>query len=343
MLLVVQNGIVFHDEEYYRLRLQLYYLNRHDDTETGVALLALPFLQTIISVPTPVPLVMLPKTVQRVVVPPIKCHGTKTRLVRFILGNICWDGHGRWIEPFLGSGAVLFNVQPQRALVSDINPHIIRFYQMVYEGRITPRIVYDYLSAEGQALARYGESYYYAVRDRFNQHGDTLDFLFLSRACFNGLMRFNRDGKFNVPFCQKPSRFREAYVTKVANDVASLQAIMRGKQWEFRVADWQETLREARAGDFVYLDPPYIGRYTDYYQQWSATDAAQLAEAVRKLPCGFAVSMWVSYRQHYNAHVAQHWHGLVERRFTHYYHIGSTLERRGHVVEALFIKPDYAA
>jgi DNA adenine methylase len=83
---------------------------------------------------------LLPKKVQKVLIPPIKSQGIKTKLIRFILSNISWDGGGRWIEPFLGSGVVLFNVQPQQAIVNDINPHIIRLYQMIYTGDLTPDV-----------------------------------------------------------------------------------------------------------------------------------------------------------------------------------------------------------
>jgi DNA adenine methylase len=94
----------------------------------------------------------LPRTVKQVIVPPIKCQGIKTKLVKFILSNISWNGNGRWIEPFLGSGVVLFNVQPERALVNDINPHIIRLYQMIYDGSLSSEEVRAYLTAEGKKL-----------------------------------------------------------------------------------------------------------------------------------------------------------------------------------------------
>jgi len=79
----------------------------------------------------------LPKNIRKVLIPPIKSQGIKTKLVKFILSNISWDGKGRWVEPFLGSGVVLFNVQPERALVNDINPHIISLYQMIYDGKLS--------------------------------------------------------------------------------------------------------------------------------------------------------------------------------------------------------------
>ncbi len=107
---------------------------------------------------------------------------------------------GRWIEPFVGSGVVVFNVQPKAALLTDSNVHVISLYQGVQNGRISPRSVREHLEHEGGKLLRLGEEHYYRIRDRFNATGDPLDFLFLNRACFNGIIRFNKKGKFNVPF-----------------------------------------------------------------------------------------------------------------------------------------------
>jgi len=86
----------------------------------------------------------LPRTVKQVIVPPIKCQGMKKKLVKVILSNVYWNGKGQWIEPFLGSGVVLFNVRPERALVNDINPHIVRLYQMIYAGNLPPEEVRTY-------------------------------------------------------------------------------------------------------------------------------------------------------------------------------------------------------
>ena len=242
----------------------------------------------------------LPALPRKVIIPPIKCQGIKTKLVPFIMSNIVWDGKGRWIEPFLGSGVVLFNVNPQNALICDTNPHIISFYKSVYDGWITPGLVRKHLEHEGKLLleeCRKGhDSHYYTVRERFNKASDPLDFLFLSRSCFNGMIRFNSRGQFNVPFCRKPDRFRPAYVTKIVNQVESIQKIMRNKEWEFRVADWKNTVAEATRADFVYLDPPYIGRHTDYFSQWTDRDAEELATMAHSLPCGFALSMWQENR-----------------------------------------------
>jgi DNA adenine methylase len=285
----------------------------------------------------------LPIHIKHIKTPPIKCQGIKTKLVPFILSNIVWkETAGRWIEPFLGSGVVAFNVAPARALLADTNRHIIAFYQAVQRNEITPQTVRNFLVEEGQHLASDGATHYYRVRERFNAHGSPLDFLFLNRACFNGLMRFNRDGKFNVPFGHKPNRFAPAYISKIANQVAWVAQQMQGKAWIFRVAPWQDTLHETTSEDFVYLDPPYIGRHTDYFNAWSEAEAAELAAVTQTLTGGFALSMWHENRHRRNTHIEQCWPNADIRVHQHFYHVGSKESYRNTMQEALIIKPGYA-
>lgn len=287
----------------------------------------------------------LPVRLAHVGVPPIKCQGIKTKLVPFIVENIQWQPSdtARWIEPFLGSGVVALNLAPDRALIGDTNQHIIRFYQAIQAGDIGSTQVREHLEREGKRLERDGSAYYYAVRDRFNEARSPLDFLFLNRSCFNGVMRFNRNGQFNVPFGHKPERFSKAYITKIVNQVNWVARQMRGKQWEFRTAGWEEILSEARADDFVYLDPPYVGRHTDYYNNWDGREAQSLARIAHTLPCGFALSMWLENRHRKNAHVQECWPDCDLRVFKHFYHVGPTERHRNAMDEALVIKPGFAA
>ncbi|MBM0743181.1 Dam family site-specific DNA-(adenine-N6)-methyltransferase [Phormidium sp. CLA17] len=245
----------------------------------------------------------------RIGVPPIKCQGIKTKLVPFILSQVVWQetSDATWIEPFLGSGVVAFNRIPHRAILADTNPHIIGFYQAIQQGTIDRAVVQEFLTKEGEILRQRGAEYYYEVRDRFNQTASPLDFLFLNRACFNGLMRFNSEGKFNVPFCQKTQRFSQSYITKISNQVDWVAQRMVGKVWKFRVADWQETLKDAKSDDYVYLDPPYIGRHADYHNSWNLEKSEHLAAIAQRLPCKFAVSMWLENRHRQNNHIRQCW------------------------------------
>jgi DNA adenine methylase len=102
-------------------------------------------------------------------------------------------------------------------------------------------------------------------------------------------------------------------------------------------------MQEAAPRDFVYLDPPYIGRHADYYNSWSEADAVKLARAAENLPCGFALSMWLENRHRKNAHIDEYWSGLEQRVCRHFYHVGSSESLRNAMDEAIIIKPGYAA
>ena len=271
--------------------------------------------------------------------PPIKSQGIKTKLVPLIVRSMRWDGTGRWIEPFLGSGAVLFNVAPHRAFAADSNTHLINFYRAVQRREITADIVRSFLEREGTLLQQTNGNHYYIVRDRFNTHQDPLDFLFLNRSCFNGVIRFNAKGKFNVPFCRKPDRFRNAYITKICNQVAWLESTLHNKDWVFLCRDWRETLSTVTRQDFVYVDPPYIGRHTDYYNGWTDEDADELAGCLRQLPCGFACSMWKGNKYRENPHLRKWFADYPTVTYAHFYHVGSHQTLRNAMEEAIVVKP----
>lgn len=271
--------------------------------------------------------------------PPIKIQGIKTKLVPWIADAVRWHGKGRWVEPFMGSCAVALNIAPPRALLADTNQHVIDFYAQIQSGVITPLRVRQYLEAEGAELLRRGEIHYYDVRERFNTHGDPLDLLFLNRSCFNGMMRFNKKGGFNVPFCRKPERFRPALITKICNQVAWAQAVIGDNDWVFKCQPWHQTLAEVRADDFVYMDPPYVGRYADYYNQWSDIDASSLANAIKRLPAGFAYSMWKANKYRENVHLSEHFSDFPLETFAHFYHLGASESLRNEMEEALVISP----
>ena len=270
------------------------------------------------------------------VVPPLKCQGIKTKLVGEISRLI--DGRfQRWVEPFCGSCVVAFNLRPKRALLADTNIHIIRLYQEIQRGFIIPALVKDFLTHEGEKFRKLGDRYYYTVRDRFNLNPTSLDFLFLNRSCFNGVMRFNRSGKFNVPFGHKPHRFTRAYVTKITNQVRRVAEVLSVSEWTFVAQDFRQTLTSVAPGDFIYADPPYAGRHVDYFNSWSAEDESTLAALLKKLPARFILSTWHSNEFRNNEAIQQNWSDpqfrLLARK--HFYHVGSTEQFRHPMIEAL--------
>jgi len=270
-------------------------------------------------------------------VPPIKCQGIKTKLAGEIQRLAQVQEFDRWVEPFCGSGVVALNVQPKRALLADSNVHIIRLYQEIQRGELTPGLAKAFLVEEGEKLRAGGEDHYYAVRERFNARPVSLDFLFLNRSCFNGVMRFNRKGGFNVPYGHKPERFAQAYVTKITNQIRRISEVISACDWEFVAGDFRQTLASVQPGDLVYADPPYAGRHVDYFNSWSESDETELGNMLKQLPCRFILSTWHSNEFRTNAMIDRHWNNSSFHLLTreHYYHVGSTEDLRHPMIEAL--------
>lgn len=272
----------------------------------------------------------------RVIVPPLKSQGIKTKLVPWIRA-LTPTFQGRWIEPFLGTGVVALNAGCQRALLGDINPHIIRLYQAIQSGDITPGIVRKFLEKEGALLSASDESGYVhfrTMRDRFNANHSPLDLLFLSRAGFNGMMRFNRKGAWNIPFCKKPERFAPAYITKIVNQVEDAAKIIK-PDWEFIAADFETIIKTAGPDDLIYCDPPYLGRHVDYFSNWTEDDERRLSELLSATPAKFILSTWHHNDYRRNEVLATYWSKFNVVTRDHFYHTGGKLENRRSVVEAL--------
>lgn len=266
--------------------------------------------------------------------PPLKCQGIKSKLVP-TLRTVVPPFVGRWVEPFCGSCVVAFNLRPERATLADTNGHLIRFYRDLQAGHFTPDAVRDYLTEHGERLARDGERVYYDLRAAFNAEPTSLAFLFLSRACFNGVQRFNRKGGFNVPFCRKPLRFARAYVTKIVNQVQRCQEVLRDVDWRFAVADFRATFAEVGAGDLVYADPPYAGRSVDYYNSWSPRDEDDLTARLATVPGRFLLSTWQGNAFRTNDLARWREPPYTVRTLEHFYHVGAQESLRHPMTEAL--------
>ncbi|EDO1223661.1 Dam family site-specific DNA-(adenine-N6)-methyltransferase [Listeria innocua] len=282
---------------------------------------------------------MLPKSILKVKVPPLKIQGIKTKLVPFIAESVIWDGKGTYFEPFMGSGVVGFNLAPQKAIFSDSNPYIIQFYRDIQDGKITSKKVRLYLEEEALKLAATPEnkdSYYYEVRNRFNETHDSLDFLFLQRSNFNGMIRFNNKGEYNVPFGRKPERFKKALITKICNQVLWVEELLKDKDWEFKKMSFVDAFKMMGKEDFVYLDPPYINRYDGYYDPWNEDYANLLAKLTQEGKAGYAFSMWYQNEYRKNNHMAK-WSKGTLLTTEHFYHLGAKESNRNSMLEALVV------
>ncbi len=242
-----------------------------------------------------------------------------------------------WIEPFMGSGVVGFNINQRRAIFADINPHIINFYNQIKSKEITSSVVKQFLYEEGKILAVKDIEHYYFIRDRFNKYHDPLDFLFLNRSCFNGMIRFNKSLSFNVPYGHKPNRFSKAYITKIVNQVANIEKMLSINDWYFICQPFEKTIAMANRRSFIYCDPPYIGRHVDYYDSWSEKDEATLCASLLSSKVNFMLSTWDHNQYRRNNYIDSIWYFCNKFTQEHFYHLGAQERNRHSITEALLL------
>lgn len=268
-------------------------------------------------------------------IPPIKSQGIKTKLIPWIKNVLPSELNARWIEPFMGTGAVAFNLAMQEAVLCDTNPHLVNFYNAISNNTITVEIAKEYLEYEGNILLKKGEEHYYFIRERFNKMGNPLDFLFINRAGFNGMIRFNQKGYYNVPFCRKNQRFSQAYITKITNQIAWVKKIVQYKNFFFKNQDFEKTISESLETDIIYCDPPYIDRHADYYNGWSEKNEYDLFNALAKFKGKFILSTWHHNDYRENVYLKELWSDYSILTTEHFYHVGGKEENRKPMIEAL--------
>ena len=276
----------------------------------------------------------------KVNVPPIKSQGIKTKLVPWIKSIVPVNFDGLWIEPFMGTGVVAFNVAPQRALLCESNPHLINFYKAISEGEITANEVRKFLNKEGAELLEKGESHYYNIRERFNEEYRPLDFLFLNRAGFNGMIRFNRNGKFHIPFCRKPQRFAQAYITKIVNQIDHVSKLLEAKDFTFKCQPFEKTIKSGGVPDLIYCDPPYIDRHVDYYNGWNGNQEKALFDVLYASPSKFILSTWHNNDYRVNKYISTLWSRFNILTRKHFYHVGGSVKNRNPMIEAIVTNYD---
>lgn len=280
------------------------------------------------------------------IVTPIKIQGKKTKLINDINNLAQINEDTIWVEPFLGSGEVLFNIEPNFAYVSDNNSYIIDFYNQIKEKKITHSKVRLFLEEHGKKLEELGEEYYYYMREQFNKNHDPLYFLFLNRSCFNGIIRFNSKNEFNVPFCKKNNRYSKSLITKIVNQVKNIEDIIikHKNNWTFVCCDWMETYNKFKNKKNVlfYFDPPYIKRYSDYFDQWSENTNTIFFNTLKNTNCKFLLSNWYesSYRKNENIIEIFSENKFVIHKINHFYHVGGKEKNRNEIIECIVEKKE---
>lgn len=182
--------------------------------------------------------------------PIVKWVGGKRQLMFELLKNMP-ENYNRYFEPFIGGGALFFELQPDNAYISDMNEELINLYQVVRNN--VDELITDLQKHD------ISKDYFMEIRniDRTEEYKSWSNvkkasrFIYLNRTCFNGMYRVNSKGEFNVPFghYKNPRILDENNLINCSN---LLQRI------EIKHADFSEILKKVKKGDFVYFDPPYV-------------------------------------------------------------------------------------
>jgi DNA adenine methylase len=202
--------------------------------------------------------------------PAIKWSGSKRSQSQAILSYI--PMFRRYYEPFVGSAAIAGALSPKSGICGDICGPLISLWKAI---QTAPDEIAEQYSRLWEKLQSESPQAFYEIRERFNKNQDPADFLFLSRTCVNGLIRFNRAGGFNNSLHHtrrgiEPSRLKSL----LADWSGRLQGIV------FRNADYLETTADIEEGDFAYLDPPYLNTKGRYY---GAIDYSGFLQYLRSL------------------------------------------------------------
>lgn len=232
--------------------------------------------------------------------PVLKYRGGKSREIPRFLQYIP-DDFNHYIEPFFGGGAVFFYLEPDNAIINDANNRLMTFYQQLRDDYPTMRIqldelqrIYEVNQAEFKRLKvltpdervpNANEDLYYRMRELFNHPDDNfLDgvlYFFINKTAYSGMIRYNNNGEYNVPFGRYPN-LNTKLVTQQHSDL-----LQRAELFNL---DYREIFDMAEEDDFIFLDPPYDCVFNDYgnIDMMNGFDEAEhrrLATDFRNLPC----------------------------------------------------------
>ena len=182
--------------------------------------------------------------------PIVKWVGGKRQLMFELLKNMP-ETYNRYFEPFIGGGALFFELQPQNGYISDMNEELINLYSVVRDD------VYELIDDLNKH--KVSKEYFLKIRnlDRTEKYNKLSDiqkasrFIYLNRTCFNGMYRVNSQGQFNVPF----GNYKNPRIVDAENLVNCSKLL---ENTEICCGDFSEILNKVQKGDFVYFDPPYV-------------------------------------------------------------------------------------
>lgn len=219
--------------------------------------------------------------------PFVKWAGGKTQLLDTIISHIP-NSYNRYFEPFVGGGALLFKIQPSSFSINDSNEELICIYRCFQNDELFESLKKELIVHENN----HSDEYYYSVREKDREpsfkdepiYVRAARAIYLNKACFNGLYRVNSKGYFNVPSGKKKS------VNCYDRDnFESLREFFKNRKSVITCDDFEKAVKNAKAGDFVYFDPPYDTwedkeSFTSYNKDaFGKDEQRRLAEVYKKL------------------------------------------------------------
>ena len=188
------------------------------------------------------------------VAPVLKWVGGKRQLIEDI-SPLIPKQISTYVEPFVGGAAILFHLQPKKAIINDFNDELMNVYQVIKED---PNGLIKILEKHKEANS---EEYYYETRaldrtadyENLSKEEKAGRILYLNKTCYNGLFRVNSSGQFNAPYgkYKNPAIVNDVTIKAVSNYFNSANI-------KFLNGDYKEALKGLRKGIFVYFDPPYM-------------------------------------------------------------------------------------
>ncbi len=174
------------------------------------------------------------------------------------------DEFNAYYEPFVGGGALLFELSPKNAVINDSNKELMNVYMCIKDDKKFDLMCHELNKHEREHC----EEYYYKIRDldrdknRFNRLSDykrAARTIYLNKACFNGLYRVNSKNEFNVPFGKK-----EKVNTYEGQNLGVICGYLNYNNIKILSVDFEEAVKDAKKNDFVYFDPPYDSDTTTF-------------------------------------------------------------------------------
>lgn len=181
--------------------------------------------------------------------PFLKWVGGKRWLIASFQDSLFPSSYNTYHEPFLGGGAVFFHLAPEKAVLSDANEKLVSCYLAIQDDW---KKVWTSLKSFKR---QHSDEFYYKARNASyaDPHKEAARFIYLNRTCFNGIYRENLKGKFNVP------RGTKNNVIESGDDFEGIAAALRNAV--IRHSDFGSVLKNAKEGDFAFVDPPYTVRH----------------------------------------------------------------------------------